>query len=197
MLLMTAFAIPIISFADSPSGYTDVSNSNPYSIYINDLQQKGAAAGIGNGQFGPTQTLTRAEFTVFLVKTFQLPIDKSHFHFSDLDGHWAAAFIQTAWDHGITTGVADYTFDPDSPVTREEAATMVWRYLKSKGISPSVQNFMLPNTIDSWAREGIAQCMAKKLFGIPFQSGSFKDAMTRQEAAALLDTSLKSLDPAN
>jgi hypothetical protein len=46
---------------------------------------------------------------------------------------------------------------------------------------------MLPNTVDTWASEGVAQTMAKKLFGIPFTTGNYQAAMSREEAAALID----------
>jgi hypothetical protein len=84
-------------------------------------------------------------------------------------------------------GVRDDTFSPDVPTKREEAAAIVWRYLKAHNVRPSVQNFMLPNTVDGWASVGVAQSIAKKLWGIPFKTGNYQDTASRQEAVALID----------
>jgi hypothetical protein len=188
--IISSILLSSFSFADS-KGFIDVDSSNPYAPYIQDLQSKGIIYGTGDGKFNPAGLITRAEFVKILVTTFNLPLDNSHFHFSDLDGHWAATYIQTAWTNGIVSGVADYTFAPDTPITREEAATIVWRYLKAHGVNASVQNFMLSTTVDVWAREGVAQSMAKKLWGVPFKKGNYQSSMSREEAAALIDLSAK------
>jgi hypothetical protein len=54
-----------------------------------------------------------------------------------------------------------------------------------------VQNFTLPNTVDTWASEGVAQTIAKKLYGVPFTTGNYQTAMNRGEAAALIDLAVK------
>jgi hypothetical protein len=190
LTIVSAISFSSVSFADS-QGFKDVESSNPYAPYIQDLQDIGAINGTENGNFNPAGSITRAEFVKMLVASFQLPLDTSHFHFEDLSGHWAATYIQTAWSNGIVSGVSEYRFAPDAPIKREEAATIVWRYLKDHGVSPSVQNFMLPNTVDTWASEGVAQTIAKKLFGIPFKTGSYQTAMSREEAAALIDLTVK------
>jgi hypothetical protein len=190
LAMVSGISFSSVSFAES-QGFTDIDSSNSYAPYIQDLQDIGAIKGTENGNFNPTGSITRAEFVKLLVASFQLPLDTSHFHFEDLSGHWAATYIQTAWSKGIVSGVSDYRFAPDASIKREEAATIVWRYLKDNGIKASVQNFMLPNTVDSWASEGVAQAMAKKLFGIPFTKGNYQDSMIREEAAALIDLAVK------
>lgn len=190
LAIVSSISFSSVSFADS-QGFTDVDSSNPYAPYIQDLKAIGAINGTENGNFNPAGSITRAEFVKLLVASFQLPFDTSHFHFEDLSGHWAATYIQTAWSKGIVSGVSEYRFAPNAPIKREEAATIVWRYLKDNGVSATVQNFMLPNTVDNWASEGVAQIMAKKLIGIPFTTGSYQDAMSREEAAALIDLAVK------
>jgi hypothetical protein len=190
LAIVSSISFSSISFADSQK-FIDVDSSNPYAPYIQDLQDLGAINGLEDGNFNPAGSITRAEFVKLLIASFQLPLDAGHLHFDDLSGHWAASYIQTAWSKGIVSGVSEYRFAPNEPIKREETATIVWRYIKENGVSTSVQNFMLPNTVDTWAIEGVAQIISKKLFDIPYTTGNYQSAMSREEAAALIDLAVK------
>lgn len=190
-LCMTgALLFPLVASAAAPA-FKDVDSSSPYAVYIQDLKQEGIVNGKAEGSFVPGDAATRGEFVKMIVLGFQLPPDQGHFHFADMNKHWAAQYVQTAWNQGIVEGVKAESFLPDARISREEAAVIVWRLLEAKGVKPSVINFMLPNTVDVWAREGVSQCMAKRLFGVPFAAGTYRDALTREEAAALVDLSVK------
>ena len=49
--------------------------------------------------------------------------------FTDIDGFWAAGYIDWLKTTGITTGYADGTFLPGKNITRQEFAVMLFRYL--------------------------------------------------------------------
>lgn len=53
---------------------------------------------------------------------------------NDLRHHWAQAQIYTLMEHGIIAGYADRTFRPDQPVSRQEAAGLIYTLLEDKGI---------------------------------------------------------------
>jgi hypothetical protein len=61
LAIVSGISFSSISFADS-QGFTDVDNSNPYALYIQDLQVIGAINGTENGNFNLTRSITRAEF---------------------------------------------------------------------------------------------------------------------------------------
>ncbi|MFD0681653.1 MULTISPECIES: S-layer homology domain-containing protein [unclassified Paenibacillus] len=190
MTTITTLASPITASAEQAS-FEDVNSSNSYGSYIQSLMQKGVIDGKEAGTFAPRDAITRAEFLKMIVVGFQLSLDRGHFHFFDLDGHWAAQYVQTAWNHGIIEGTADYRFTPDAFIRRDEAAVIIWRLLQQKGVKPSEQNFASAAPLEDWAREGVTQCLAKNLFGIPFSSGTMQDALSREQAAALIDSSMK------
>ncbi len=59
----------------APTGlYSDVSVTNPFAAWIEDLTNRQIAAGCGGGKFCPTTSITRAQMAVFLVKTFGLTL---------------------------------------------------------------------------------------------------------------------------
>jgi hypothetical protein len=194
-ILITASSIGILSHtliasADMTS-FKDVENTSSYASDIQHLKQKGVIDGNKDEVFDPHVNIKRAEFVKMVVAGFSLPLDFGHFHFYDLDSHWAAQYVQTAYNQGIIDGTDGYKFAPDAPIKREEAAVIVWRLLQKQGIQPSVISFMLPNNVDDWAREAVSQCIATNMFGVPFASGTYQDSLSREEAAALIDMSMK------
>lgn len=61
--------------------------------------------------------------------------------FKDVPGdHWALANIQFAVEKGIVNGYPDGTFHPESPVTREEAATMLYRAIDAAGVLETTED---------------------------------------------------------
>jgi hypothetical protein len=60
---------------------------------------------------------------------------------------------------GIVSGVGDNRFDPDSPLTREQAAVMLVRLAKLMGqpLAPSLPTFADNSQISSWAFDSVGQ----------------------------------------
>lgn len=52
---------------------------------------------------------------------------------NDLRHHWAQTQVYTLMEHGIIAGYSDHTFRPDQPVTRQEAAGLVYGLLEEMG----------------------------------------------------------------
>ena len=176
--------------------FKDVPDTSPYFAYIRDLKTLGIADGIAEGIYGPKQTLTRAQFAKFVSVAFQLKDQGGPPPFPDIQDHWAAAYIRAAYQAGIVNGTSDTTFSPNEPVKREEASVMVWRYAKKQGLAPGgALNFS--DKPDTWAIEGLSGIIAHGWYGsdITQDSGVWsyrpQNAMTREEAAALIDLSMK------
>ncbi|HTG70044.1 MAG TPA: S-layer homology domain-containing protein [Candidatus Udaeobacter sp.] len=176
--------------------FKDVPDTSPYFAYIRNLKTLGIADGIAEGIYGPKQTLTRAQFAKFVSVAFQLKDQGGPPPFPDIQDHWAAAYIRAAYQAGIVNGTSDTTFSPNVPVKREEASVMVWRYAKKQGLAPGgALNFS--DKPDTWAIEGLSGIIAHGWYGsdITQDSGVWsyrpQNAMTREEAAALIDLSMK------
>lgn len=201
-LLLAAFVI--CSMAAHPAfaaSFTDVPETSPYHTYIEDLKALGVTDGITLGQYGPEQTLTRAQFAKFAASAFGLKDPGGTSAFSDTRGHWAETYIRAAAQAGIVEGTAAASFSPDQPVRREEAASMVWRYAKSRGLTvgPEVAFTDKPQ---AWALEAVHSVIGHRWFGPDVSQAagvwSYRphDTMTRQEMAALLDLALKEMSAA-
>lgn len=93
--------------------------------------ENGLMNGVGDGKFNPDGTVTRAMLATVLYRQAGSPDVQNASAFPDVNpGEWYGKAIAWAADAGIVTGYPDGTFDPNKAVTRQELATMFYRYAK-------------------------------------------------------------------
>ncbi len=152
---------------------------------IRSLVGTGILSGYPDGTFKPDQTISRAEFTVMLVKAFKLPATGNKV-FYDTKQHWAQAFIAAASDAGIVSGYDSNTFKPDARITREQMAVMVAKAAKLEKAN-QVSSFKDQASLSSWSREAIASAAAAQLLsGYPDQTFRPGNHANRAEAASVI-----------
>jgi hypothetical protein len=114
--------------------FPDVDNKKNWAEdYIETLANKLIIKGKPDNTFAPSEEMTRAQFTVLLVKALALPGEKYEQKFKDvketdwfnLNGELAAAI-----KYGIIAGKPDGSFAPNEKVTRAQAAIMFNRAMK-------------------------------------------------------------------
>jgi len=118
------------AFAAAPS---DVVGTE-YEEAVDRLIQLGVLTGYEDGSFKPEEQITRAQFAAIVVRVKGLEAAaqaaKGTTAFSDVAaGSWASGYINIASKMGFVKGMGDGTFAPNSPVTYEQAVTMVMRAL--------------------------------------------------------------------
>lgn len=79
----------------------------------------------------PDKSITRAEFTVLIVRALELKTNQQGMAFSDTQKHWAKNDINTASALGIVSGKSNTAFKPDMKITRAEIAAIVARAFES------------------------------------------------------------------
>ncbi|MFB5759892.1 S-layer homology domain-containing protein [Paenibacillus medicaginis] len=119
--------------------YTDII-SHPYARnYIEAMFAKGVMnpedPSVG---FKPDINITRAEFTEMIVKAQQLPFNyQGNLSFNDVsrsytNNLWDFRFVETAARAGIVKGIQPGVFDPESNITRQDAAVIIAKALNLK-----------------------------------------------------------------
>ena len=106
--------------------YSDVSKDAWYNNAVSTLSNAGILDGYEDGTFRPDGNITRAEFATITARFLEASYDGGN-RFPDIDGHWAAEYINEAANAGIVDGYEDGTFRPQQNITRAEAVTMVNR----------------------------------------------------------------------
>ncbi len=126
--LMATLAIP--AFAATPP---DVKGTD-YEGAVTRLVALGVITGYPNGDFGPNDTITRAQFAAVVVRSLGYEAiaetAKGVTKFSDVAAnYWGAGYINLAVSLGVIKGYGDGKFGPEDKVTFEQAVTMVVRAL--------------------------------------------------------------------
>lgn len=110
--------------------------------------------------------------------------------FTDVQNKWFIKEVQALAELGIVTGATATTFQPGNNVTRQQAATILYRMLKHKGYKSTTTaaslTFNDAAQISDYAKEAIAELQAK---GIMTGSNGYvnpKANLTRAQMAKLL-----------
>ncbi len=119
-----------------------------------------------------------------LTPTTFAPVQSYAAGFSDISGHWAKDYINSAISKGVVKGYTDGTFKPDKPVTRAEFASMVNKALSNAG-SASISFNDVPSS--EWYYSDISKAVAAAYVS-GYSDNSFKpnSPITREEAAVMI-----------
>ncbi len=131
--VLTAISVFYVSqaavFQTPLSLFPDVSSQYPFSSAISFVYQKGVMKGYPNGNFGPTDTIDRAQLTTIIVRS-RIQEDAvrqcTQKSFSDVPtSAWYSQYICAAQRAGIVSGYSDGTFRPGNPVSVVEASKIL------------------------------------------------------------------------
>lgn len=78
--------------------------------------------------FEPNKPITRAQFAALISRSLGLQSTGEN-PFSDTQGKWYESDIQALFEAGITKGTTASTFNPEAPITRQQAAAFMARIL--------------------------------------------------------------------
>ncbi len=133
--------IPMLTSCDGGNGcpskaYVDVPDeSNWAHVGIDFVLKAGLFYGTSETTFDPEATMTRAMLVTVLYRLEGKPETNAENPFKDIaDGMWYTDAVVWAAENGIVLGVEENIFDPDGKITREQMATILYRYTKFKGL---------------------------------------------------------------
>ncbi len=95
--------------------------------------------------------------------------------------------ITWAAETGIVSGYGNGNFGPDDPITREQLATILWRYAGSPTSAGSLDSFTDGDATDTWAVEALCWAVDNKI--VTGKGNGVLDPQgkaTRAEVAAML-----------
>ena len=122
-VIMTVLAVPVQAasvFYDTDGHWALTS--------IDYMVKKGVLSGYTDGSFRPDATVTRAEFVKMTVETFGLVGSVSPGFADVAPSDWYYPYVASAKAQGFLIDYGTY-FNPNTEMTREEAVTLVSRYL--------------------------------------------------------------------
>ncbi len=149
--------------------YNDVTNGDWFYNAANWAYVNEVMSGYGNNTFGPADTLARAQFAVILYRIAGEPEVKFESRFPDVtENDWFADAVIWANDNEIITGyTATGTFGPADNITREQIATILYRYAKSEeydvNASDDLADFPDAEKVSGFAEDAVKWAVAKGL----------------------------------
>ena len=173
--------------------YKDVKENVWYKKAVDYVTEKGLMNGTGNKEFSPSLTTTRGMIVTILYNLEDKP-RTSKGTFSDVsDTAYYANAVAWAGENSIVTGYGDGKFDPNDVITREQLATILYKYANYKGYDTNaseetnVTNFSDAKLVSKYAVSAFNWACGEKLInGMGDNSLSPKGNATRAQVATIL-----------
>lgn len=131
--------LPPVTPTPTPTPELPFDDVKPGDWFYNDVvyvYEKGIMDGVDNRVFSPNTTLNRAMFVTMLYRVAGEPTVSKTADFSDVPGGtWFSDAVAWASSQGIVDGFDDDLFGPYNSLTREQLATILYRYAKWSGRS--------------------------------------------------------------
>ncbi|MBP3413232.1 MAG: S-layer homology domain-containing protein [Oscillospiraceae bacterium] len=191
--------------------FTDVSSEAWYYEGVSYVEEKGLMNGTTSEHFSPNTAVSRAMMVTVLWRLAgepKLPEELGAWLYWDipsgtyyeLPAFWAKEQelmlgYSVPYDPNDAPGGLDvYLFRPDDALTREQLATLLYRYAKWQGMDVGAEaaptDFSDEAAVSPWAAEAMQWCIAKGLIRGTSQNGSLllnpKGYTTRAQLATIL-----------
>ena len=114
-------------------GFTDVVEGKWYYDAVHTAVNNGWFNGTSATTFSPDGEMTRAMIVTVLYRMEGAPAVGSDTAFTDLTAGWYKDAIAWAAENGIVEGVGEGRFAPNTAVSRQQIATILYRYSEFKG----------------------------------------------------------------
>lgn len=163
LLLAAVMLLSAQALATEPAqAFTDVSKQDYFYDAVNWAVEKEITSGVSKDVFAPNRDCTRADFVTFLWRATGKPVVNYAMNFSDVkESSYYTEAVRWAASLGIVTGLSKNTFGAANAVTREQAATMLWRFAKQQGFDTTqggmaIREYADYDSLSEYAREAMA-----------------------------------------
>ena len=149
-------------FVDIEKNFLDVTQKQWYFDVVKYVSRRELITGYGNGKFGPNDSLKRQDFVVILARIAGADLssyDNKTSKLKDIkQGSYYASAVNWAVDMGYISGYTNGKFGVNDPITREQVCTILYRYMKSPGVTSHeivLAPFSDSNKISIFAKDAI------------------------------------------
>ena len=147
----------------------------------------GLMNGVANTKFDPEGTMSRAMVVTALYREAGEPEVTAPSTFTDVaEGQWYSDAIAWAQDTKVVDGVAADKFAPNDDVTREQLATILWRYSGKPEAKADLSKYEDADEISAYALTAMNWAVEQGIFS--GDNGKLKPTAnaTRAEFATML-----------
>ncbi len=187
----------VSAYKQDPCPSRDFSDVPPYGDWahpgIDYCIKKGLMNGVSATLFDPEGVMTRAMLVTVLWRYAGEPGSDASVPFKDLTEDWYRDAVLWAFEESVIMGTSGTTFSPDDPLTREQIATILFRYTGGFEKGPDgadLSGFPDHSKISDYAKDAMSWANAAGLInGVGTAGGTILDPLgnaTRAQVAAIL-----------
>lgn len=183
--------------------FNDIPRSAWYCKSVRAAVEYGLFNGVSETKFAPEGTMTRAMLVTVLWR-YAGELQEGANVFSDVPaGKWYTAAVAWAAKNRVVDGVGNGEFAPEDTITREQLATIIYRYAAGIGADVTERADLAPfadgDAVSRWATEAMQWCVSQGLIG-GYRSGDEmllepKGSATRAQVAAVLMRFIEKMNP--
>lgn len=176
---------------DVSTAFSDVKSTAWFYDAVQYAYDNGMMIGTGNRTFSPNDTATRGMIVTILHRMDGTPSESGE-NFNDVtEGRYYSDAISWASANGIVNGYGDGKFGPNDPITREQMATILYRYAQYKGYdvsrSADLSKYTDAGQISNSSKEAMIWANAEGLIiGVTTTALAPQDNATRAQVAMIL-----------
>lgn len=160
---------------------------------IDFLYDRGVVNGTGNGRFAPGDSIRRGDFSLMLWRAFQFENSGAPGSFADVPSSaYYASAVNTLSGLRIVNGTGSNRFQPNSTISRQDAAVMIQRTLQAAGMTADDGNLSALNAysdgnqVSGYAQTAMACLIQQGLLRTGDGRLNPKANLTRADMAVLL-----------
>ena len=172
--------------------FGDVSADDWFADSVRFAVERGLFEGVSDAEFAPDWDMTRAMLVTVLHRLEGSPLPPASSGFQDVPPDaWFTDAVTWARYRDIVKGYSATEFRPDHPVSREQLATILYRYAEYKGYEVNSRiddsRYYDGGAVSSWAAEAMSWANASGLIvGRTETTLNPGDTATRAEVATIL-----------
>lgn len=150
---------------DVSTVFKDVKTSDWFNSAVDFVYYRNLMSGVGTGHFSPGGKMSRAMLVTVLWRIEGSPAPSGTSPFVDLRSDWYKKAVVWASEKGIVKGTSSTKFSPDASITREQIATILFRYasyirdnVSSRG---NINVYPDAEKVSSYAKEAVSWAISK------------------------------------
>ncbi len=154
---------------------------------MEDLIARGVLKGTAQDTYEPNRAVNRQEFAAMLARLFPLKKAADLSTYRDIkSSDWAYEPLALAVGEGLLSGTSTTTLSPKDALTRQDAAVILSRLLKSTATPDDLSRFSDASEVAGYAKEAMGRMVTEKILQGDGESLAPKRTITRAEAAKML-----------
>ncbi len=159
----TSVSIPVT--ITNPEKFDDVKKTDWFYGAVKYVSDGGIMNGTADRIFSPNAEMSRAMAVTVLWRLAGSPEPSITGTFTDVpNGQWYSKAVYWANEKGVVQGYGG-KFDPNASISREQLATILYRYCESPATYGTLSAFTDASSVSSWAQTAFCWAVEQKYIG--------------------------------